>query len=101
MSGPALEIGARALEDVAWAEATRVRLATDVARMDRLVGLPVVGGTDLFRLYEIEDAAAAQDHLARGHVWSRIFPYSKTWIRLGLPHPGRWGQLEAALDGLA
>ena len=97
VSGPALEIGARALEDVAWAEATRVRLAADAKRLDDLVGWPLVGGTDLFRTYEVPDAAAMQDKLARGHVWSRIFPYSKTWIRLGLPAPDRWGQLEAAL----
>ncbi|MBT8412508.1 MAG: aminotransferase class I/II-fold pyridoxal phosphate-dependent enzyme [Octadecabacter sp.] len=97
VAGPALEIGARALEDVAWAEATRARLAADAARLDALVGWPLVGGTDLFRTYEVPDAAAMQDKLAQWHVWSRIFPYSKTWIRLGLPHPDRWGQLEAAL----
>jgi cobalamin biosynthetic protein CobC len=38
-----------------------------------------------------------QDKLAQGHVWSRIFPYSKTWIRLGLPAPDRWDQLKAVL----
>jgi cobalamin biosynthetic protein CobC len=100
VSGPSLEIGARALEDIAWAEATRSRLMADAVRLDKLVGLPVVGGTDLFRLYEVEDAAAVQAHLAKGHVWSRIFPYSKTWLRLGLPHPDRWDQLEAAVEGL-
>ena len=97
VAGPALEIGARALEDMAWAEATRDRLAADAARLDALVGWPLVGGTDLFRTYEVEDAAAMQDKLAQGHVWSRIFPYSKTWIRLGLPHPDGWDQLRAAL----
>lgn len=97
VAGPALEIGARALEDVAWADATRARLAADAARLDELVGWPLVGGTDLFRTYEVPDASAMQDRLARAKVWSRIFPYSKTWIRLGLPAPDRWDQLEAAL----
>lgn len=97
VAGPALEIGARALEDVAWAEATRERLAADAARLDELVGWKLVGGTDLFRTYEVPDAAATQDMLARGQVWSRVFPYSKTWIRLGLPAPDRWDQLQAAL----
>lgn len=97
VAGPALEIGARALEDVAWANATRHRLAADAKRLDGLVGWPLVGGTDLFRTYEVPDAAAMQEKLAHGHVWSRIFPYSKTWIRLGLPAPDRWDQLEAAL----
>ena len=99
VSGPALEIGARALEDAAWADATRARLAADAARLDRLTGWTLVGGTDLFRTYEVQDAAAMQDKLAQGHVWSRIFPYSKTWLRLGLPHPDRWDHLEAALAG--
>jgi len=97
VAGPALEIGARALADEAWAHETRARLAADAARLDALVGWPLVGGTDLFRTYEVPDAAAMQDKLAQGHVWSRIFPYSKTWIRLGLPAPERWAQLEAAL----
>lgn len=100
VSGPALDIGARALRDIAWAGATRQRLADDVVHMDRMVGLPLVGGTDLFRLYEVKDAAAAQDHLAHHHVWSRIFPYSKTWLRLGLPAVERWSQLETAVADL-
>lgn len=97
VSGPALEIGTRALEDDSWAKATRARLAQDARRLDTLVGWPLVGGTDLFRTYEVPDAAAMQEKLACGHVWSRIFPYSKTWIRLGLPAPHQWDQLEAAL----
>lgn len=100
IAGPALEIGARALEDLAWAEATRARLRQDAARLDQLMiaaGAAPVGGTDLFRLYSVDDAAAAQTHLARHHIWSRIFPYSRHWLRLGLPHPDRWAQLEAAL----
>ena len=97
VSGPALEIGARALEDYGWAAQTRARLAQDAARLDHLIGAEVVGGTDLFRLYEVDDAAAWQDRLARGHVWSRVFPYSDRWLRLGLPAPDQWDQLEAAL----
>ena len=97
VSGPALVIGARALEDRAWAETTRARLAKDARQLDALVGWPLVGGTDLFRTYEVPDAEAMQDKLAQGRVWSRIFPYSKTWLRLGLPAPDAWDQLEAAL----
>ena len=100
LSGPALEIGARALEDAAWAEATRSRLRVDSGRLDRLMeaaGASAIGGALLFRLYEVDDARAWRDRLARGRVWSRVFPYSKTWLRLGLPAPDRWQQLEAAL----
>jgi cobalamin biosynthetic protein CobC len=57
----------------------------------------VVGGTDLFRLYQVDDAQSWQTRLAKGHVWSRVFPYAGDWLRLGLPAPDQWQQLEAAL----
>ncbi|WP_235008635.1 threonine-phosphate decarboxylase [Candidatus Halocynthiibacter alkanivorans] len=101
VSGPALRIGARALTDHTWAASTRARLATDSARLDRLMqarGARLTGGTGLFRLYEVPDAAAWQDHLAAHHIWSRIFPYSSRWLRLGLPATERWDQLQAALQ---
>ena len=100
VSGPALTIGRDALKDPDWAEATRARLAEDAARLDGLVtakGARLVGGTPLFRLYEVDDARAWQKRLAQGRVWSRIFPYSERWIRLGLPAPDGWAQVEAAL----
>lgn len=100
VSGPALAIGARALADDDWAQQTRARLEADAARLDGLMtarGAQVAGGTPLFRLYAVDDAGAWQDRLARGHVWSRIFPYSRGWLRLGLPAPDGWAQLEAAL----
>ncbi|MFQ6547184.1 threonine-phosphate decarboxylase [Aestuariibius sp. 2305UL40-4] len=100
VSGPALDIGARALEDHAWAKATRARLAQDATCLDTLLtagGAHLVGGTPLFRLYQVDDAARWQNRLAEHRVWSRIFPYSKTWLRLGLPAPDRWDQLRDAL----
>lgn len=100
VSGPALSIGTRALTDTAWAAQTRIRLSTDANRMDDLLaphGPRAIGGTPLFRLYEVDDAAAWQEKLAKKHIWSRIFPYSKTWLRLGLPAPDRWEQFEDAL----
>ncbi|KQB96173.1 alpha-ribazole phosphatase [Loktanella sp. 1ANDIMAR09] len=100
VSGPALAIGAEALSDPAWADETRIRLADDTRRIDRLMtqtGAALVGGTSLFRLYQVDDATALQTRLARGHVWSRTFPYAHDWLRLGLPAPDRWAQLEAAL----
>lgn len=100
VAGPALEIGARALSDDDWAGQTRTRLDADATRLDALMrskGAEIVGGTTLFRLYAVPDAADWQARLAQGHVWSRIFPYSQRWLRLGLPAPDRWGQLEAAL----
>lgn len=100
VAGPALEVGTTALRDLNWAEATRTRLAQDAIRLDRLFtkqGAKPVGGTSLFRLYEVEDASQWQDRLARHHIWSRVFPYNPRWLRLGLPATNRWSQLEAAL----
>ncbi len=103
VSGPALALGTRALGDLDWATTTRARLDEEAARLDALMdgaGAKLVGGTSLFRTYDVPDAAASQADLARAQIWSRIFPYSKTWLRLGLPAPDRWPQLEAALRGL-
>ncbi|MES2666348.1 MAG: threonine-phosphate decarboxylase CobD [Pseudomonadota bacterium] len=102
VSGPAIAIGTAALKDRAWADATRTRLATDAARLDALMtraGAGVAGGTPLFRLYEVADAAAWQTRLARHHIWTRVFPYSGTWLRLGLPGDAQgWTRLERALQ---
>lgn len=100
VSGPALRTGTAALNDDAWAATTRARLATDARRLDTLMtarGAVLAGGTDLFRLYRVDNAARWQERLARAHVWSRIFPYSETYLRLGLPPIDGWAQLEAAL----
>lgn len=102
VSGPALEIGARALRDHAWADATRARLGRDAARLDDLMlsaGAEIVGGTTLFRTYTLREGAEVwQKRLAKHRIWSRIFPYSTDWMRLGLPgSEAEWTQLEAAL----
>lgn len=102
VAGPALQIATAAYQDRAWAEATRARLSQDAAKMDHLAmgrGWGVVGGTDLFRLYDTPDASTAQDHLARHHIWSRIFPYSATWIRLGpAGSAAEWARLSQAMS---
>lgn len=58
-----------------------------------------MGGTGLFRTYDTPGAEAAQDHLARARIWSRIFPYNPGWVRLGLPGPqAEWDRLAQALS---
>ena len=100
VSGPALKIGAQALRDTTWAETTRQRLTRDAARLDRLFtakGAEVVGGTSLFRLYQTDDARAWQHRLGQARILTRVFPYSQTWLRVGLPPATGWTRLEAAL----
>jgi len=102
VSGPAIEIGRRALLDRDWADETRARLARGSARLDRLTrdaGWTLIGGTPLFRLYEAGDAVAAQERLAEAKIWSRIFRDSPGWLRLGLPgSEAEWERLAAALS---
>lgn len=101
VSGAAIEVGRLALADRAWADATTGRLYADVDRLDglaRRAGWRVAGGTPLFRLYDTCSAEAAQDRLARAHVWTRRFPYSAKWLRLGLPgKAAEWARLEEAI----
>ncbi|SLN55578.1 Histidinol-phosphate aminotransferase [Roseivivax jejudonensis] len=101
VSGPAIAIGATALRDGTWQAATRARLNADAARLDALAdsaGWRLVGGTPLFRTYVTPDATAAQAALATRQIWTRIFPYSDRWIRLGLPgREADWQRLETAL----
>jgi len=99
VAGPALHIGAIALNDTGWAERTRQRLQTDADRLDALMtgqGAKLLGGTTLFRLYEVPSALDWQNNLARHHIWSRVFPYNARWLRLGLPHGDGWQRLGAA-----
>jgi cobalamin biosynthetic protein CobC len=102
VSGPALSIGAAALEDRAWQSAMQARLADEAADMTaslQMRGLGVFGGTPLFLLARVRDAAHVQEALARQRIWTRVFDYAPSWIRLGLPG-GAAGlaRLENALD---
>lgn len=101
VSGAAIAIGCRALRDDAWAEGTAARLARDCVRLDNIAqshGWRLLGGTPLFRLYETPDALAAQDKLARAHIWSRAFAQKPAWLRLGLPgSEAEWSRLAEVL----
>ena len=101
VSGPAIAIGEAALSDRAWAEAAVARLRADAPRLDALAqsaGWKLLGGTELFRLYDTPDATATQDRLARHQIWTRRFSYSDRWLRLGLPgSQSEWNRLARAL----
>ena len=101
VSGPAIEVACTALGDRDWQRQTCARLTRDAARLDAMAhraGWALVGGTPLFRTYHTPDAIAAQAHLARHHIWSRVFPYSRHWLRLGLAGPQEdWDRITAAL----
>ncbi len=101
VSGAAIAIGCRALRDDAWAKDTSERLARDCVRLDdmaRAQSWRLVGGTALFRLYETAGALSAQERLARGQIWSRVFAQNPIWLRLGLPGcESEWARLAEVL----
>jgi cobalamin biosynthetic protein CobC len=102
ISGAAIEIGKTALLDRDWADATRARLENEAPKLDgmaRSAGWNLIGGTPLFRLYDVGDAAAAQEKLAHARIWSRIFNDRPNWLRLGLPgDEAEWARLGEALS---
>jgi cobalamin biosynthetic protein CobC len=101
VSGPAVEIGIKALQDQAWHKKSLQRVIQDAACLDTLAlaaGWRIVGGANLFRTYQCEDAAQAHRSLAKQKIWTRIFPYSDHWLRLGAPgSAAHWRRLAAAL----
>ena len=102
VSGPALAVGRAALTDRIWTTQMTTQLATESDQLDQLAtaaGWQIVGGTSLYRLYQMSDAAAWQDHLARHQIWVRAFSYNANWLRLGLPPETGWARLEQALRG--
>lgn len=102
VSGPAIEIGTRALADSAWIEATRAALAASRARLDRLLlasGFSIVGGTDLYRLVACDGSHACFQNLAGAGVLVREFPDRPGWLRFGLPgSEADFNRLERALE---
>lgn len=101
VNGAALRIGTAALADAAWSKATILRLRAEVDQMDALAtaaSWQLVGGCELFRTYDTPNAESAQERLAKAQIWTRIFPYSNRWLRLGLPgSPAEWARLAAAM----
>jgi len=88
VSGPALEIGRRALGDDDWLSATRERLVADSARLDgllRTAGFEILGGTVLFRLAQHPSAALFISRLAQHGIHVRAFAQSPDRLRFGLP----------------
>lgn len=101
VSGPALEYGIRALADIAWQDAMRGSLADASARLDSLFGgfgVPVAGGTSLFRYLSLPDAASLFLALGEAGILLRHFADRPHILRAGLPGTEEeWRRLESAL----
>jgi cobalamin biosynthesis protein CobC len=79
----------------------RRRLAEDAARLDALFGrfgVPVAGGTTLFRYIRLTDAAGLFSALGERGILLRHFSGRPEVLRAGLPGPDEeWQRLESAL----
>ena len=61
---------------------------TSRARLDALLNsadLRVVGGVDLFRFVEVDDAGSVWHRLAKCGISVRRFDWSRNRLRIGLP----------------
>lgn len=101
VSGPALTIGAAALNDMAWQVAMREDLRSRAQRFDlamRERGIHVLGGTSLYRLAKVPEAAKLAAALRRQGMHVRIFERQPHWMRFGLPADEAefWRRFDAA-----
>ena len=88
----------RQASSLRWLPSSQASTPARTKPSPQRAGWQLVGGSDLFRLYDTGSAKTAQDKLARHQIWSRIFPWSETLLRLGLPGPeAEWQRLEMAL----
>lgn len=102
VSGPAIAVGSVALADDSWLEQARLRLETDVVRLDRMLaksGFEALGGTPLFRLVRHEHAKHFFADLLGHGILVRPFVDRPDTLRFGMPGDAEaWRRLESALD---
>ncbi|MBZ9807776.1 threonine-phosphate decarboxylase CobD [Mesorhizobium sp. BR1-1-9] len=101
VAGSALEYGIRALADIGWQDDMRASLAEASARLDGLFGrfgVPVAGGTTLFRYFSLPEAAGLFAALGERGILLRHFTDRPHVLRAGLPgNEEEWLRLESAL----
>lgn len=100
VSGPALHVASEALADIGWQQAMRVQLSASAARLDGLLstaGIPVAGGTSLFRFIRDSRAQAIFRHLGERGILIRRFNERPDDLRIGLPGDDEWSRLQEAL----
>ncbi|MBQ0823824.1 threonine-phosphate decarboxylase [Microvirga sp. HBU67558] len=101
VSGPALEVGRRALRDRPWQVAAQEARGQDARRLDDLLepcSEQPTAGTILYRLMGSSRAPDLFAHLGRHGIWVRRFQFDPRLLRFGLPGSDEaWRRLEVAL----
>lgn len=104
VSAQAIAMGVKAYADDGWRARTHAQLIDRASEYDDLLaarGLHVVGGTSLFRLVSVADAASIFDALCGAGVLARPFAWREDWLRFGLPRQRDLGRVGAALRQVA
>jgi cobalamin biosynthetic protein CobC len=100
VTGPALHVGAVALDDSDWLSKAGEARAVDSRRLDALLAPlgRVVGGTVLYRLLEAPQASAMFERLGHAGIYVRRFQHDPARLRFGLPgDDAAWTRLAIAL----
>jgi cobalamin biosynthetic protein CobC len=100
VSGPAMEVGRRALRDRAWKLAAQEARTEDARRLDALLAphSDQKTGTILYRLLDSSRAPELFLHLGRNGIWVRRFQYNPRLLRFGLPGSKEsWRRLDEAI----
>lgn len=104
ISGPARLAVRGALEDTAWQQQTRQRLARDSVRLASLLqetGFAPTGGTMLFQWWQHDQAHALHVFLAERGILTRYFAEPGS-VRFGLPaDEAGWQRLAVALQSFS
>lgn len=103
ISGPALHVAGEALADGWWQAIMRQRLSNEAANLDVFLigaGIPVFGGTSLFRFIRDPRAQAIFRHLGERGIITRRFEERPDDLRIGLPGADDWLRVEEALKSI-
>lgn len=98
VSGPAIDVATRALQDKAWLQNSITRLRDHCNHLDTMLetaGFDILGGSALFRLARSPAAQAWFKLLCQNGILTRPFEAKPDWLRFGLPHqPEQWNRLQ-------
>jgi cobalamin biosynthetic protein CobC len=92
VSGPAIEIGARALSDTPWFIKMQKQLNNQSKQLNSLLkqqSISILGGTELFTLIQSDRALDLYHDFGNAGILVRRFEERKNWLRIGLPGPKR------------
>ena len=102
VSGPAIEIGTRALLDSSWISLMQDYLYNQSSRLKLLLekhNFSIIGSTNLFTLISNDNALEIYKGLATVGILVRKYEEHPKWLRIGLPGAkNEWNKLESILE---